>query len=77
MEYPVTVFLLGYIGLLVAIIFKKKVRSIKSSLKNLSNFSDEDSSKYIIGLENLIILFKSSENNQDDRILLLGYVEEY
>lgn len=77
MDYPVTVFLLGYIGLLAAIIFKKKVRSIKSTLRGLSTFSEEDSGKYIVGLENLTILYKSSENNQDDRILLLGYVEEY
>ena len=77
MEYPITVFLLGYVGLLVAIIFQRKVRSVKATLISLSQFSEEDSARYIVGLENLIRLYTSSESSQDDRILLLGYVEEY
>ena len=77
MRYPITIFFIGWIGLLVALIFKRKIRSIKTTLRGLSQFSEEDSQRYIIGLENLTLLYKSSENNQDDRILLLGYVDEY
>lgn len=77
LEHPLGIFFLGYVGLAFSLIFKSKTLNIEDSFKSLTTYGEFETERLVQNLENLILLYKGSENNAKKRIILLGYVSEY
>lgn len=77
LEHPLTIFFIGYLGLTFTLIFKSKTLNIEESFKSLTTYGELEAERLIQNLENLILLYKGSENGTKERIILLGYVSAY